>query len=124
MHSEYFKKLNESHPFITVCNYANQDFIGIIQNRDDAVTTMYDYGSIVEPELRELFLDLGDQWWWGSNRLVPIHLFLKQEWAVFRPYIRTFSTKNLVILHGPACSMADLIKRKTKRKSITLVRKL
>ena len=121
---EFFKRLNDSHPFITVCEYSNRDYVGIIQNRDDAVTTMYDYGAIVEPELKELFIELGDQWWWGSNRLVPIHLFLKQEWAVFRPYIRTFSTKNLTILHGPACSIAELSKRKSKRKSITLVRKL
>ena len=50
---DFFKKLSDSHPFITVCHYASQDYVGIVQNRDDIVTTIYDYGSIVETELKE-----------------------------------------------------------------------
>ena len=44
--NEFFKKLSENHPFITICSYANQDYVGIVQNRDDVVTTIYDYGAI------------------------------------------------------------------------------
>lgn len=124
MHNEFFKKLTEIHPFITVCSYAGQDYVGIIQNRDDVVTTIYDYGSIVDHVLRERFLELGDTWWWESNRLVPINMFLKTEWEVFRPYLRTFNNKSLTIVHGPICSMLELAKRKSKRKSITLVKRL
>lgn len=124
MHNEFFKKLTEIHPFITVCSYAGQDYVGIIQNRDDVVTTIYDYGSIVDQVLRERFLELGDTWWWESNRLVPINMFLKTEWEVFRPYLRTFNNKSLTVVHGPICSMLELAKRKSKRKSITLVKRL
>lgn len=122
--NDFFKKLTENHPFITVCSYAGQDYVGIIQNRDDVVTTIYDYGSITQPELREKFLELGDIWWWESNRLVPINMFLKEDWMVFKPYIRTFNNKSLTILHGPICSMLELSKRKSKRKSITLVKRM
>lgn len=122
--NEFFKKLSENHPFITVCNYANQDYVGIVQNRDDVVTTIYDYGAIVDSSVKERFLELGEIWWWESNRLVPINLFLKEEWSIFKPFIRTFSNKSLIILHGPTCSMAELNKRKSKRKSITLVKRL
>lgn len=121
---EFFKKLTENHPFISVCSYAGQDYVGIIQNRDDVVTTIYDYGSIVHQELREKFLELGDIWWWESNRLVPINMFLKNEWEIFRPYLRTFNNKSLNILHGPICSMLELSKRRSKRKSITLVKRM
>jgi hypothetical protein len=124
MHNEFFKKLSEVHPFITVCNYASQDYVGIVQNRDDTVTTIYDYGSIVEPEIKAKFLELGDLWWWESNRLIPINLFLKTEWAIFRPYLRTFVNKSLIILHGPTCSINEISKRKSKRKSITLVKRI
>lgn len=124
MQNEFFKKLTEIHPFITVCSYASQDYVGIIQNRDDTVTTIYDYGSIVEPLLKTKFLELGDQWWWESNRLVPINLFLKEEWVMFKPYLRTFINKSLTILHGPVCSINELSKRRSKRKSITLVKRL
>lgn len=124
IHSEFFQKLTENHPFITVCSYAGQDYVGIVQNRDDVVTTIYDYGSIVDPNLREKFLELGDIWWWESNRLVPINMFLKDEWVIFKPYIRTFNNKSLSVLHGPTCSMLELAKRKSKRKSITLVKRI
>lgn len=121
---DFFKKLNESHPFITVCQYANQDYVGIVQNRDDIVTTIYDYGSIVEAELKQKFLELGDQWWWESNRLIPINIFLKDEWQLFKPYLRTFNNKSLTIVHGPTVSMTELGKRRSKRRSITLVKRL
>jgi len=122
--NDFFKKLSETHPFITVCSYAGQDYVGIVQNRDDMVTTIYDYGSIIDQELRDQFLILGDIWWWESNRLIPINLFLKGDWNPFKPYIRTFNNKSLSILHGPICSMSELGKRRTKRKSITLIKKM
>lgn len=124
MQNDFFRKLSENHPFITVCSYANQDYVGIVQNRDDTVTTIYDYGSIVDSVIKAKFLELGDQWWWESNRLVPINLFLKEEWIIFRPYLRTFTNKNLTILHGPVCSINELAKRRSKRKSITLVKRI
>lgn len=122
--NDFFKKLSENHPFITVCSYANQDYVGIVQNRDDTVTTIYDYGAIVDQEIKNKFLELGDIWWWESNRLIPINLFLKDEWSIFKPYLRTFNNKSLVILHGPTCSMNELHKRRSKRRSITLVKRI
>lgn len=121
---DFFKKLSDSHPYITVCHYASQDYVGIVQNRDDIVTTIYDYGAIVDSDLKQQFLDLGDQWWWQSNRSIPINLFLKDEWAIFKPYLRTFNNKSLIILHGPIVSMTDLGKRRSKRRSITLVKRI
>lgn len=121
---EFFKKLSDQHPFITVCSYAQQDYVGIVQNRDDIVTTLYDYGAIAESILRARFLELGEIWWWESNREIPINIFLKSDWAIFRPYIRTFNNKSLVVIHGPVVSMTDFSKKRAKRKSITLVKKM
>ena len=47
MTPEFFQKLSENHPFITICSYAGQEYVGVVQNRDDAVTTFYDYGAII-----------------------------------------------------------------------------
>jgi len=122
--NEFFNKLTKNHPFITICSYAGQDYVGIVQNRDEIVTTIYDYGAIVDNILREKFLELGDTWWWESNRLVPINMFLKEEWIMFKPYLRTFNNKSLTVVHGPICSILELAKRKSKRKSITLVKRM
>lgn len=124
MNEEFFKRLSENHPFITICSYSNQDYVGIIQNRDDTVTTMYDYGAIIHPELRAKFLELGDVWWWESNRSIPINIFLKEEWVIFKPFIKTFNNKGLDILHGPVVSMSDFTKKRSKRRSITLVKRM
>ena len=122
--NEFFNRLTQNHPFITVCSYANQDYVGIVQNRDDMVTTIYDYGSIVDNDVKEKFLELGEVWWWESNRLIPINLFLKEDWALFKPFLRTFNNKSLIVVHGPTCSMSDLGKRRSKRRSITLVKRM
>jgi len=124
MGTEIFTKIAERYPFITFCTYAGNEYIGVVQNRDDAVTTIYDFGNIPHPELKKLFLELANVWWWESNRSIPINIFLKQDWEIFRPYLRTFINKDLEILHGPATSLADIARKKSKRKSITLVRRI
>ena len=124
MGSDIFEKLAEKYPFITLVVYANAEYVGIIQNKDDAITTIYDFGSIQETDLKKQFLELANIWWWESNRSIPINIFLKAEWEPFKPYLRTFSNKDLEIVHGPACSLSEMARKKSKRRSITLVSKL
>lgn len=124
MGNDIFQKLAEKYPFITLCVYANEEYVGIVQNRDDAVTTIYDFGAVLTQEDKIEFLDLANTWWWESNHSIPINIFLRQEWEKFRPTLRTFSNKDLEIIHGPACSLLDIARKKSKRKSITLVRRL
>jgi len=124
MGSDFFTKLAEKYPFITLCVYANNEYVGIIQNRDDAITTIYDFGSLADAIQKQKFLDLANVWWWESNRSIPINIFLRGDWDEFRPSLRTFINRDLEIVHGPICSLSDIAKKKSKRKSITLVRKV
>lgn len=124
MTQDLFAKLAEKYPFITLCVYANTEYVGIIQNQDDAITTIYDFGSIQGIGEKQRFLELANIWWWESNRSIPINIFLKGEWDLFKPYLRTFTNKDLEILHGPVCSLSEMARKKSKRKSITLVRRL
>jgi hypothetical protein len=124
MSNTVFDKLAEKYPFISLCVYANVEYVGVIQNRDDAVTTIYDYGSVITAQDKLDFLELAAVWWWDSNRSIPINIFLKGEWDRFRFTLRTFSNKDLAIVHGPVCSLADISRKKSKRKSIMLVRRI
>lgn len=124
MGDNVLRMLSERYPFITLCRYANVEYVGIIQNQDTAITTIYDFGSIIDPALKHTFIELGNIWWWESNRSVPINIFLKHEWDPFRPFLKTFTSKDVEILYGPACSLLDINKKKSKRRSITLVRKI
>jgi hypothetical protein len=124
MGNDIFTKLAEKYPFITLCVYASTEYVGIIQNRDDAITTIYDFGSIQDPESKRLFVELANVWWWESNRSIPINIFLKSDWDPFKVYLKTFVNKDLEIIHGPACSLIEMARKKSKRKSITLVRRV
>ena len=124
MGNNIFEKLTEKYPFITLCIYANTEYVGIVQNKDDTVTTIYDFGAIQSQEDKVLFLELASQWWWESNRSIPINIFLRKDWDKFKGVLRTFSNKDLEIIHGPVCSLSDIARKKSKRKSITLVRRI
>lgn len=124
MSSDFFRELSEKYPFITVVHYSGTEYVGIVLNRDANVTTMYDFGRIVDTALKQKFIDLAEVWWWESNRSLPINIFLREEMYQFQDYLQTFSNKDLEILMGPTISLSDLAKKRSKKKSITLVRKM
>ena len=124
MSSDFFKELSEKYPFITVVSYSGVEYVGIMLNRNTDVTTMYDFGRIVDDELKKRFIELAETWWWESNRSIPINIFLREEMYQFQDYKITFTNKDLEILMGPTISLGDLAKKRSKKKSITLVRKM
>jgi hypothetical protein len=124
MGKDLFQKLADKYPFITLCVYASNEYVGIVQNRDDVITTIYDFVTVKDLEQKRRYLDLANTWWWESNRSIPINIFLRGEWDEFRLCLRTFVNKDLEILHGPVFSLNDISRRKGKRISITLVRRL
>ena len=124
MGNNVFEKLTEKYPFISLCMYANSEYVGVIQNKDDVVTTIYDFGAVADQTDKMQYLELASVWWWESNRSIPINIFLRKDWEQFRYTLRTFVNKDLEIMHGPACSLLDIARKKSKRKSITLVRRL
>jgi hypothetical protein len=117
------ENLQENFPFISVINHVNQEYVGIIINQDAQVTSIYDYSAIRTDLEKSRFLELGEAWWWESNRQIPINIFLSKEIIEYRYVIRNFSTKDVKVLLGPCTSLNDIIVKRIKRKSITLVRK-
>ena len=115
--------LFDQYPFLTLLESGDTEFICVIQSHDDQFTTFYDFGSLKASDHKEKFLELCDQWWWESNRIIPINLFLKADWDCLKYTQKTVSTKSLNILAGniPA-NLAE--GKKSKRKSVTLVKKI
>jgi hypothetical protein len=115
--------LQENFPFISVVTYVDLEYVGIIINQDAAITSIYDYSLLRTDEEKTKFLELGEVWWWESNRQIPISIFLAKEMNDFKYVIRNFSTKDVRVLFGPVTSLNDIMTKRVKRKSITLVRK-
>jgi hypothetical protein len=97
--------------------------VGIIINQDTQITSIYDYSAIKTDEEKARFLELGEAWWWESNRQIPINIFLLKEISEFKYIIKNFSTKDVKLMLGPCTSLNDIIVKRIKRKSITLVRR-
>lgn len=117
------ENLQENFPFISVINHADTEYVGIVINQDSQITSMYDYSLIKTPTEKRRFLELGEVWWWESNRQIPINIFLFNEIQDFKYIIRNFTTKDVTVMLGPCTSLNDIIVKRIKRKSITLVRK-
>ena len=117
------ENLQENFPFISIIQHAEKEYVGIIINQDSSVTSFYDYEEISTEEQKKKFLELGEAWWWESNRQIPINIFLRNEIAEFKYAIRNYTTKDVKVTLGPVTSLNNIIIKRIKRKSITLVRK-
>ena len=117
------EEIFEQYPFLSLVTYGGQEYVGIIQNQDDSFLSMYDYSKL-DSYLKPLFLELGDAWWWESNRTIPINLFLKKDFIPFTKFLITFNIKDTEVVRGPSVSIAELAKKRSKRRNIQLVKKV
>ena len=118
------KILLDQYPFMSFLTYGGNEYIGVVQNADEFITTIYDFAALRTLEQKTVFLAMADQWWWESNRLIPINVFLKQDWVEFRVCLKTFNSKDVVIQHGPYVSLREIAAKRSKRRTITLVRRV
>lgn len=109
--------------FLTGLFYGEREYVGIVVNHDNTIITFYDVEAIPSLQLKKEFLDLGEVWWWESNRMLPIDVFLHHEMKPFKPFLKTFVMKDVEVLFGPVTSLQNLLKKRIKRRSIQLVRK-
>ena len=117
-----FNEIKDKFPFLSCVTYREVEYICIIQNHDDKIMTFYDYDT-VRYDHRPEFLELGDCWWWESNRMLPINVFLPEKMKQFRYSIRTVAMKDIDVVFGPVTSLNNLLKKRIKRRQIQLIRK-
>ena len=117
------KDIQENFPFLSVVTYGGNEYIGIIINQDATVTSMYIYTDLKNDADQKEFLELGDIWWWESNRMIPINIFLRSEIEPFRYCIMTMNSKDVNVSIGPCVNLNNLTVKRIKRKSVQLVRK-
>ena len=121
--NEIFETLKVKFPFLSLIQKGPLEFVGIVQNQYNQVTSFYDYGRIMNPADKMKFLKMGETWWWESNRKIPINIFLKQDFSYFRPTLVTLASKDLKILYGPVVRLDEISKKRVKRRTIQLMRR-
>ena len=117
------KDIEEKFPFISVVTYGQKEFVGIINNQDNFVTSMYVYTDLLEDQEKKAFMELGEAWWWESNRMIPISIFMRKEMEQFRNILTTMNSKDVKVVMGPTVKLNNLSVKRVKRKSVQLIRK-
>lgn len=116
-------EVQEKFPFLSGLRCQSHEYIGIIQNSDDKIISFYDYESIRSPGEKIQFLEFGEIWWWESNRLLPINIFLQGQMVPFRYCLRTVVNKDIEIMFGSVTSLNNIMKRRIKKRQIQLIRR-
>lgn len=119
-----YQKLLENFPFLTLVSYGGNEYVGIMQNQDNQMASMYCFDNIKNDKDKEEFIELGEEWWWGTNRMIPINIIFKSQWSKYRSSLVTFSLKDFQVVHGPTISLSNICQKRIKRRNIQLVRKV
>ena len=116
------QKLLDEYPFLTVIEYAGKEYLGVVQNIDSHVASVYVYARLTSTAERLKFLELGEEWWWETNRKLPINIALVNRWK-FAHCVQSFNVKQMEIIAGPEVRLSNSITKRIKRRSINLVKK-
>ena len=117
------KQIEEKYPFISVITYGGKEYVGIVVNQDNNITTILDYSVLKTPEDKQYLLDIGETWWMESNRLIPITIFLSKDVEPIRYCLRNMNSKDVKIVLGPTVNLHNLTLKRVKRKNVQLVRR-
>ena len=109
-------------PYLTHITYLNKDYFGIVQNSDANFLHMYVIDQTMSTEHKQEFITCGELYWWGSNRQVPINVFLGSRFRIFRGYLKSFNQKEVHLQSGPVPSLEILINRRSKKRTVQLVK--
>ena len=119
-HNDILKKF----PFLSLCRTSEEELLCIIQNYTNTLASVYVYNVLVSIEDKQLFLEYGEEWWWQSNRQLPINLFIGPKFKQFSYSLRTYNVKDFEIIQGEPVSLQNIITKRIKRRQIQLVQKL
>ena len=117
------KDIEENYPFISVVTYGGNEYVGVVVNQDQFVTSMLIYSKLRSVEEKKLLLDLGETWWWESNRMIPINIFLRKEIDLIKYCQMTMNSKDVKIILGPTVNLSNLSIKRVKRKNVQLIRR-
>ena len=117
------QEIEDKYPFISVITYGGNEYVGIVVNQDQYVTTILNFDHLRSTYDKKLLLKLGQIWWMESNRLIPITIFLRKEIESIKYFAMSMTSKDVTVVLGPTVNLTNLHVKRVKRKSVQLIRK-
>ena len=114
------KDIEQNFPYISVVTYGGNEYVGIIANQDQYVTTMFVYTDLKTNKEKERLLELGSVWWWESNRMIPINIFLREDMKNFNYCLLTMNSKDVKVTIGPETYIYKMTVKRVKLKIVQI----
>ena len=92
--------IKEKYPFLSLVKVGKTEQVGIIQNADLKVLSMYCFDYVPKLLVTD-FLNNGTEWGWESNRKLPINIFIGKKFDKFKIALKTFSSIDCTVEFGP-----------------------
>lgn len=117
-----FYHLQAKFPFLAYIRFRDEDLVGIIQNTDSQIVSFYVYNHLTTKEEKTNFLNMGQEWWDNSNRLIPIDIFLKEDFEYYKKIHFCYPRKEITAMLGHVVSLDDQFNKRIKKRRSQLVR--
>lgn len=117
------KELEDHYPYISIGRCGDTEIVGVIQNASKTIVAIYDLTAIESKQEKDLFLKLSKEYWWHSNRKIPIDIFMKESFGRFKRYLKSYSTKEYEHIHGPLPTLSSIASKRPKKRKITISKK-
>lgn len=118
----------QKYPYLTYFETTKFDkkIIGVIQKETSKFLWIYNYDLLDCPDKRKLLMSFAEKWWYESNHELPIEMFIGRPFDVFQDILQGFYLKDIDLdtIIGPRLNLSDSFRKRTKKKTIELVRKM
>lgn len=98
------------------------EVVGIVQNVDQSFVNIYEYDRIRSQDSRRRFLELGERWWYESNRIIPVNVFIGRKFDEFQQVLIGHSRKSITESAGHCVNLHETYGRRVKKRRVELVR--
>lgn len=109
-------------PYVTILTHNSIEYVGILKIKSKQYISLYCINNM-PPDEQKTLLEFAEQWWWQSNRGIPISLFMREEMESFEEYAIRFNTDSCSDIKGPLISLSDLPTKRIKRRNVALKKK-
>jgi hypothetical protein len=123
--TEIVKKLEADYPFLTYIRRKQSSTLGIVQNVDNKIMMIYDFSRIQDIEAKKRFLSFGEKWWYETNTMHPIEIYIGRPFDEFTECLVGYSLSEIIQVSGPSISLdSRLNKKRIKKRRLELVKEV
>lgn len=104
-------KIKDKFPFISVIvgNGCDTEYYGVIIANNRNTISFIDIKRIKSTDEFSDLLQVCQNWWWYSNRTIPINLYYYEETSKFMKYVTHLPSKTHTIISGHVASLDKIV---------------